>query len=231
MLGIVSIILSMALSFYAQWKVSSTFKKYSTVPNQKGRDGADIARQILMIAGINDVSVERVAGNLTDHYDPTSKTLRLSDSVYASTSIAALGVAAHEAGHAIQHAKSYTPLTLRSSIFPVVSISSRASTPIILAGMLLSSFGGTFGLTLLYIGIVLFIAVVAFQLVTLPVEFDASARAIRMLEDNNFLSGSEITPAKKVLNAAALTYVAAAIVSVMELIRLILMVMGRNQNE
>ena len=224
-IGLVLIALSAALSFYAQMKVSSTFKKYSTVANRKGHDGADVARQILLLSGITDVNVERVPGNLTDHYDPTSKTLRLSDSVYASTSIAALGVAAHEAGHAIQHAKSYAPLNMRSSIFPVVNFSSKMSTPLIFAGILFSSFGGSIGMMILYTGIILFIAVVAFQVVTLPVEFDASARAIRMLQDNNFLTTDEIQPARKVLNAAALTYVAAAIVAIAQLIRLILIVL------
>lgn len=228
--GMLLLIPAMILSFYAQMKVSSTFKKYSEIANKKSYTGADVARQLLISSGIYDVTVEHTAGNLTDHYDPRSKVIRLSDSVYNSTSIAALSVAAHETGHAAQHNQEYLPLSIRSGIFPVVNIGSTLSTPLIIAGILMSSAGGTLGLTLLYAGIILFSVVVMFQVVTLPVEFNASSRALAMLEDHNFLTNDEIKPAKKVLNAAALTYVAAAIVAIANLIRFVLIAASRRDD-
>ncbi len=219
------------LAMYAQFKVNSTFNKYSRVTNAKGLTGADVAKQLLAIAGIYDVQVEAVAGNLTDHYDPRAKVLRLSQSVYGSTSLAAIGVAAHETGHAVQHDQGYVPLNLRSSFFPVFNISSKIAPTLIMVGILLTAFSTSqFGILLLEIGIVLFSAVVLFQIITLPVEFNASSRAIEMLADHNILSSTELVPAKKVLSAAALTYVAAAIVAVANLLRFVVILSGRNRD-
>lgn len=216
---ILLIIPAAILAMVAQYKVGNTFDKYSRVKNARGYTGADVARQLLNIAGINDVRVEPIRGNLTDHYDPRSKILRLSEPVYNSSSIAALGVAAHETGHAIQHNNGYLPLIVRNSIVPIVNISSKISTPLIMIGLLFGFMSGS-GF-ILQLGIILFSAVVIFQLITLPVEFNASSRAIDMLDQYNFLSQDEIQPAKKVLSAAALTYVASAIVAISNLIRLI----------
>ena len=202
----------------AQANVGSVFKKYSKVANARGYTGADVARMLLHLNGINDVQVEHINGNLTDHYDPIKKVLRLSDAVYDSKSIAALGVAAHETGHAVQHAKGYVPLTIRSAIFPVVNFSSRLAMPLFIIGLLIGSFIHSY--TLALIGAVLFAAVVAFQLITLPVEFNASSRALKMLSDYNYLESSEVSGARKVLTAAALTYVAAAAASLVQLLRL-----------
>ncbi len=213
------------LAIYAQSKVSSTFNKFSSVTNRNGYTGAKVAQMLLDIAGINDVSVEQVAGNLTDHYDPQHKVLRLSQSVYGSTSISALGVAAHETGHAVQHNRGYLFLNLRNAIFPIVSFSSKLAMPLIAIGFLLSLFMQSY--TIIYIGIILFSAVVIFQLITLPVEFNASSQAIKMLEENNILSSNEIVPAKKVLNAAALTYVASAAVAITTLLRYIIILNRR----
>lgn len=220
------IIPAMILALFAQARVSSTFDKYSKVSSRRGYTGADVARQLLLSAGINDVSVERISGHLTDHYDPKSKVLRLSDSVYASSSIAALGVAAHETGHAIQHRESYFPLTFRTAIFPIVNIGSKLSMPLIMIGLLFGYFSGSN--ILLLIGIILFATVVFFQVITLPVEFNASSRALKLLGQYNYLSNDEIKPAKKVLSAAALTYVAAAAVAISNLLRLLLIFSRRN---
>lgn len=220
------IIPALILSMYAQWKVNSTFNTYSRVASVKGYTGADVARQLLNMAGIYDVSVEHIRGNLTDHYDPTNKVLRLSDSVYNSRSIAALGVAAHETGHAIQHKEDYAPLSFRTAIFPMVNIGSKLSGPLIMLGLIFGFLRGSSALLLA--GIVLFALVVLFQLVTLPVEFNASARAIRLLDEHAFLTPQEIKPARKVLSAAALTYVAAAAVSLLNLLRLLLIFSRRN---
>jgi len=223
---ILLIIPAMILALFAQSRVSSTFNKYSKVASRRGYTGADVARQLLLTAGINDVSVERISGHLTDHYDPKNKVLRLSDSVYASTSIAALGVAAHETGHAIQHRESYFPLTFRTAIFPIVNIGSKLSMPLIMLGLLFGYFSGSN--ILLLIGIILFATVVFFQIITLPVEFNASSRALKLLGQYNYLSNDEIKPAKKVLSAAALTYVAAAAVAIANLLRLLLIFSRRN---
>lgn len=212
---------AMLLSLYAQSKVASTFKKYSGYRNSRGYTGKDVAEMILRQAGIYDVRVEHVRGRLTDHYDPRSKVLKLSDAVYNNQSIAAIGVAAHECGHAIQHNTGYTFLKIRHAIFPVVNISSKLAFPIILVGLIANIF-------FLKLGIILFAAVVLFQLVTLPVEFNASNRAIGILESNAYLSHEEIVPAKKVLSAAALTYVAAAAASISSLLRLLLIAGRRN---
>lgn len=220
------------LAMYAQSKVTSTFNKYSNVGNGNSYTGAQVAQMLLSIAGINDVSVEQVAGNLTDHYDPRSKVLRLSQSVYSSRSISAIGVAAHETGHAVQHNRGYIFLSIRNAVFPVVSFSSKLSTPLIMLGFLLSMFTRSgIGYTVLLFGVILFTAVVAFQLITLPVEFNASNRAINMLQENNILSSNEIIPAKKVLSAAALTYVASAAVAFATLLRYIVLLGGRRNDD
>lgn len=209
-------------ALYAQSRIQGTFSKYSRITNINGYTGAQIARSILDSNGLYDVKVEMIPGSLTDHYDPRSKVVRLSQTVYGSTSVAAVGVAAHETGHAIQHQESYAPLALRNSIVPVANIGSRAAIPLAILGLIM---GSEF---LVNFGIILFSAVVAFQVITLPVEFNASSRALEILETKRFLSREEITPTKKVLNAAALTYVAAAAVGVANLLRLVLLAGRRN---
>jgi hypothetical protein len=204
------------ISMFAQQKIQSTFAKYSKVFSNSNYTGFDVARKILDRNGLSHVKIERVSGNLTDHYDPRTEILRLSDSVYGSKSIAAYGVAAHEVGHAIQHSERYMPLEVRNSLVPVVNFSSKIVWLLILAGLFLEITG------FIQIGIVLFSAVVLFQIITLPVEFNASNRAIIQLENMGALYNDEIKSAKKVLDAAALTYVAAALTAVSQLIRLIL---------
>ncbi len=219
---IILVIPALLLSIWASSQVKTNFEKFSQVYNKRGLTGVEVAMELLRLYRVNDVSVEHIGGSLSDHYDPTKKVVRLSDDVYDSRSLAALSVAAHEVGHAIQHNVGYVPLQLRSSLFPIVSLASNASIPLFMLGLLFTAFGGgTFGQTLMLFGIFLFIAVVFFQVVTLPVEFDASRRALIMLEDENFLDSEEIIPAKKVLKAAALTYVAAALSSLSQLIRLL----------
>ncbi len=216
-LVLVGILISMAASA----NVNGSFRKYSRMLNQRGIRAEQAAEMILKNAGIHDVRVERIAGNLTDHYDPRSKILRLSDSVYGSSSVSAIGVAAHECGHAIQHDRGYVPLTLRSTIVPVVNFASRLSMPMILLGLIL-------GYTqLAHIGILLFSLVLVFQLVTLPVEFNASRRALYILEDSSILLDRENTAARRVLRAAALTYVASALATALQLFRLVLLVNRR----
>jgi Zn-dependent membrane protease YugP len=219
------VILAFIFSMVAQTKVSTTFNKYSRVRNRAGFTGAQVATQMLQNAGIYDVSVQRVAGNLTDHYDPRTKTLRLSQSVYDSTSVAALGVAAHETGHAIQHDVGYAPLGLRSMLVPLANFGSRLAIPLILIGFFFS--GG--GSTLVTIGILFFSLSVLFTLITLPVEFNASHRAIDLLVADGFLASDEIGGAKKVLSAAAMTYVAAAFAAVAQLLRL-MAIFGRRDD-
>lgn len=213
----------MILAIYAQSKVNSTYNKYSRIRNMKGYTGADAAAALLRYSGITDVSIERVSGRLTDHYDPRTKVLRLSDAVYGSTSIAAIGVAAHETGHAVQHATGYTFLKLRSALVPISNIGSNLAMPLIIIGFILGGSG-----KLITIGIILFAIAVLFTIVTLPVEFNASSRAIQMLESNGILNYDEINPAKKVLSAAALTYVAAAASAVASLLRIVLMARNRD---
>ncbi|MCL1989183.1 MAG: zinc metallopeptidase [Firmicutes bacterium] len=214
------------LSFYAQHKVNSTFHKFAQVGSAKGMTGREVAEKLLAASGIRDVSVEGISGQLTDHYDPRDKTVRLSEAVYNQTSLAALSVAAHEVGHAIQHDEGYAPLSFRTGLFPVANIGSKMAMPLLIAGMILST--QIFGIWMLYAGIALFSFATLFQVVTLPVEFNASSRALALLEEQRFLSDIEIVPAKKVLNAAALTYVAAALVSLLQLLRFISMVNRRS---
>lgn len=208
------------LSMYAQFKIQSTFAKYLRVRSASGTTGAEAARRLLANARINDVAVEMTKGTLSDHYDPKHKVVRLSPEVYNGTSLASLGVAAHEVGHAIQHDTAYMPLSIRSMFVPVVNIGSTLSFPLLLIGLI-------FALEpLIWIGIYAFTAVVLFQLVTLPVELNASSRAMANLETAGFISGNEIAGTRKVLNAAALTYIAAAVVSILQLIRLLALARG-----
>lgn len=212
------------LSLWAQSRVTSTFNKYSKVNNRSGMTGADIARRILNLNGLTNVKVERVSGNLTDHYDPRENVVRLSDSTFASQSVGAIGVAAHEVGHAIQHATGYSAIRIRNAIVPAVNFCNMLSMPILLIGLLISATG------LIDLGIIFFSATVLFQLITLPVEFNASKRAIATLEDNGMLIGEELSGAKKVLSAAAMTYVAAAVSSILSLIRILLLFGGRRRD-
>jgi uncharacterized protein len=207
---------AIVISAIAQIKIKSTFSRYSKVSNINGYTGAQVARMLLDDNGLFDVPVELVRGKLTDHYDPSRRVLRLSDEVYSGNSVASVGVAAHETGHAIQHSKKYFPLVFRNSIVPVVNFSSNASWILLLLGMFTRTTG------LINIGIILFSAVVLFQLITLPVEFNASNRALNILESKNVLYGDELKGAKSVLSAAALTYVAAALMAMLQLLRLIL---------
>jgi hypothetical protein len=204
------------LSIYAQFKVKSTYKKYMEVPNSAGLSGAEVARMILRDNNLDEVAVEEVPGMLSDHYDPRDKTVRLSTGNFRGRSIAALSVAAHEVGHAIQDAVDYAPLRVRHAILPVANIGSSLSIWLIMAGFLFQFTG------LIDLGILFFTGAVLFQVVTLPVEFNASSRALEILEGSSFLKRDEMPIAKKVLNAAALTYVAAAAVSVLELVRLLM---------
>jgi len=210
------------ISFFAQARIKSTFNKYSRVYSQRGYTASQVARYLLDNVGLRDVPVEMIRGNLTDHYDPRARVLRLSQTVYNSTSVAAIGVAAHEAGHAVQHDRGYLPLIIRNSLVPVANFGSNAAWFLILMAFVTGYYG------LINIGIILFSAAVLFQIVTLPVEYNASRRALYMLESQGILYSEEISPAKKVLSAAALTYVAAALVSVAQLLRLILLSRRRN---
>lgn len=219
------VIIGMILTIWASARVKSTYSKYAKVRSRTGITGAEAASRILRGAGIYDVSVQHVNGNLTDYYDPKSKVLRLSDSVYGSSSVAAIGVAAHECGHAMQHNEEYFPLKLRNAIVPVANFGSKAGIPLIIAGVIFSSFQ-----LLITVGIVLFSAGVAFQLITLPVELDASRRALVTIRDTHMLDEQELVYSKKVLHAAALTYVAAAAASILQLLRLILLFGGGRRN-
>ncbi|MCH5192512.1 MAG: zinc metallopeptidase [Oscillospiraceae bacterium] len=208
-------------ALYAQLKVKLTFSKYSDINNQHGYTAKEVARRILDDNGLYNVSIEYIAGELTDHYDPTTNVIRLSESVYNSTSVAAIGVAAHEVGHAIQHAQGYTPIKIRQAIIPVTQIGSRLAVPLVLLGIVISAFDW-----LIPVGILLYTGVVLFQAVTLPVEFNASGRALRTLDDNLILYKDEVKQARKVLSAAAMTYVAAMFSALMSLLRLIAIANG-----
>ncbi len=212
---IILVLIGAAISGIASLNVRRTYAKYSKLRNYRGITSNEVAEHILHAAGIYDVRIERIRGNLTDHYSTNEKVLRLSDAVYGQTSVAALGVAAHECGHAIQHQEGYAPLKLRSASVPLANIGSWMSWPVILIGLLI-------GYTpLAQLGIFLFTFVVAFQLITLPVEFDASARALRILDQDHILEGEEHAGASKVLKAAALTYVAAFFATILQLLRLV----------
>jgi len=222
------VLIGVVLSLLASGKVKSTFSRYSQVRNSRGLTGAQAAEQVLHTAGIYDVRIEHIGGNLTDHYDPRTKVLRLSDSVYGQTSVAAVGVAAHECGHAIQHARGYAPLKLRSTLVPVANFGAKLAWPLIIFGLFIRGESSTL---LINAGIIAFLAAVAFQLVTLPVEFNASNRAIRMLADSGMMYGEEIKGAKKVLSAAALTYVASAATAILQLLRILILTGGRRRND
>ena len=219
------IVISALISLFAQFLVNSRFSKYSRVRSRSGMTGAQAAERILQSQGIYDVAIQRVSGKLTDHYDPRNKTLNLSDAVYASTSVAAVGVAAHECGHAIQHARGYAPLSFRSALVPVANIGSQLSWLFIILGIF---FGGSH--TLIMIGILMFSAAVLFQLVTLPVEFNASGRALKLLSETGILQKDEVSDTRKVLSAAALTYVAAATNAVLQLL-ILLRLFGGNDRD
>lgn len=219
---LVLVVPTLLLAIFAQIKVKSTFSKYSSVASRRHITGAEAARLLMRTNNINDVGIEQVRGSLTDHYDPASKTLRLSEPVYGSTSIAAIGVAAHEAGHAVQHATSYGPLALRSYLVPVANIGSAAGPYLAVAGLFMN-------VPFLFdLGILLFGGAVLFYLITLPVEFNASSRAIAILRSNAVLSDEELSGVKKVLSAAAMTYVASALTAVASLLRLVLLSRRRN---
>lgn len=219
------VLIGAALSMWASSRVNSTFHKYSQVRSMTGMTGAEAAKRLLNSQGIYDVTVQAVRGQLTDHYDPRTKTVNLSEAVYGQSSIAAVGVAAHECGHAIQDNVGYAPLRMRAAFVPVANLGSRMSMPLILIGFFL-------GMTpFVKFGIWMFVAVVLFQLITLPVEFNASSRAVRLLDDVGILQGQEVDGTRKVLGAAALTYVAAVAASVLQLLRLVLLFGGRRNND
>lgn len=219
------VLIGVILCLYAQARVSSAYSKYARVRSRSGMTGAQAAQRILELSGIYDVRIERVGGQLTDHYDPSDKVLRLSDSVYGSCSIAAIGVAAHECGHAVQHDEGYVPLQIRSALVPAANIGSRAGIPIILLGALLGM-----NQVLIQVGIWVFALAVLFQIITLPVEFNASSRALAMLGDYGMMERDEVSGCRKVLKAAALTYVAAAASAVLQLLRLVLL-FGRRDRD
>ena len=213
----VLILLALVISSLVSAKMNATFSRYSKVRAYSGLTGAQAAQRILQRAGIYDVKIQRVAGRLTDHYDPTNKVLRLSDAVYDNTSVAAIGVAAHECGHAVQHAVHYKPLAIRSAIVPAANMGSQLSWPLFLAGLIFSF------RPLLTAGIVLFCGALLFQVVTLPVEFNASGRALVLLEETGIMGREEVGSTRKVLQAAALTYVAAVVSSLLQLLRLLIL--------
>ncbi|MDO5416727.1 MAG: zinc metallopeptidase [Lachnospiraceae bacterium] len=221
------VLIGVVISMAASAKVNSTFNRYSRTWASCGITGAEAARRILNAQGIYDVTVRHVAGNLTDHFDPRSKTVNLSDAVYNSSSISAIGVAAHECGHVIQDARGYVPLKIRASLVPVANFGSRLAMPLIILGLIV----GGLGSPMVEIGIIMFSLAVLFQLVTLPVEFNASARALRILGDSYILNNQEVGQARKVLGAAALTYVAAAAASILQLLRLVILFGGRRNDD
>lgn len=218
------VIIGAVISMWASGKVNSTFRKYSRVRSMSGMTGAETARKILDSQGLYDVQVRSVKGNLTDHYDPRTKIVNLSDSVYGSSSVASVGVAAHECGHAIQDAQGYAPLSFRTALVPIANIGCNLAWPAILIGLL-------FGMSpFLQLGILMFSLGVLFQLITLPVEFNASNRAVALLDQQGILQGEEIAGTKKVLGAAALTYVAAAAAMILQLLRLVILFGGRDRD-
>lgn len=226
------VLIGAVLCMLASSRVNSTYQKYSRVRSRSGITGAQAAARILSMSGINDVQIQHVSGDLTDHYDPRNKVLRLSDSVYDSQSVAAIGVAAHECGHALQHHKGYVPLKIRSALVPAANIGSRLGLPMVILGLVLGigfrlPGGGYFSLAI--IGVWVFALSVLFQLVTLPVEFNASSRALKMLGDYGIMGDDEVDDCKRVLGAAALTYVAAAASAILQLLRLLLL-SGRRRN-
>ena len=223
--SMVLLIPAILLSIYAQYKISSSYKRYSKIRSQSGLTGAQTARAILNSNGLYDVRVEPVRGKLSDHYDPSNRVINLSEDVYQGSSLSSLAVAAHETGHALQHATGYFPMTLRSSFVPIANLGSGAGPILIMVGLFLPSYGW-----LLEFGILAFSFAVLFQIITLPVEYNASNRALALLQEGNMLGSEEVRGARSVLNAAALTYVAAALAAVLTLARFILISRGRSND-
>ena len=226
--GLWMLLICAAFAMWASWNVNSTFKKYAKQFSRRGLTGAQAAQRVLSANGVTGVRIERVGGSLTDHFDPKTNVIRLSDSVYDSASTAAIGVACHEAGHAVQYAHDYAPFRLRAAIIPVTNFGTKIAWPLMLLGVLLSSMSYAF-YNLVYVGIACFSLSLAFQLITLPVEFNASRRAVRAIEQGGILYEDELAGAKKTLRAAALTYVAAAATSLVQLLRLIAIYGGRRR--
>lgn len=227
---IVLVLPAVILSLIASRFVNSTFDKYSKIRNVSGITGAEAARMVLMSKGIRNISVQPISGNLTDHFNPKTNIIYLSETVYNSSTPAAVGVAAHEAGHAVQHAGNYLPIKIRTAIVPITNFGARISPILLLLGLFLSYYGSVF-ITIAYIGVAMFALSTVFQLVTLPTEFDASKRAIIALRESGLLKEDELACSKKVLSAAAMTYVAALAVSFMQLLRLFLIVNNRNSRK
>lgn len=222
---IVLVVPCIILAFWAQSKVKSTFNQYSRVLNRRGMSGAQAAEAVLRANGVNGVRIERVSGKLTDHFDPRSNVIRLSDAVYDSTSVASVGVAAHEAGHAVQHAQGYFPIKLRSAIIPITNIGSQLAMPLFLIGLILSSYAEQY-VWIAYAGVICYALCLVFQLVTLPTEFNASSRALAAIRETGLLDEEGTKASKKVLSAAAMTYVAAVGVALMSLLRLVMILFG-----
>lgn len=227
-LYIILVLPAVIFSVIASAMVKSTFNKYSRIRSHRGITGADAARRVLDANGLYHVGIQRVSGNLTDHYDPRANVIRLSDATYDNTSPAAIGVAAHEAGHAVQHAVGYMPIQIRTAIIPITNIGAKLTMPLVLLGIFLSYYGSIF-IYLAYAGVICFSLSTLFQLVTLPTEFNASRRALVAIEQYGLLDREELGQTKKVLTAAAMTYVAALAVSLMQLLRLVLLVQGRRR--
>ncbi|MDE5910333.1 MAG: zinc metallopeptidase [Lachnospiraceae bacterium] len=228
------VLIGALLCIFASSRVNSTYSKYAKIRAKRGYTGAEAAQKILQMSGIYDVQIQQVAGNLTDHYDPAHKVLRLSDSVYGSYSVAAIGVAAHECGHALQHKEGYLPLKIRSALVPAANIGSKLGLPIVILGLILGlgfelPGGGYFSLA--EIGIWIFSLAVLFQIITLPVEFNASGRALKMLGNYGIMGEDEVGSCRRVLGAAALTYVAAAAASILQLLRLVLLSGSRRRRD
>ena len=224
---IVLVLPAVLLSLWASWNVNSTYRRYSQDSNSRGLTAAEAARRVLNANGLSNVPIECIPGELTDHYDPSANVVRLSEGVFGSCSTAAIGVACHEVGHAIQHATGYLPVRIRSAIVPVTNIGAKLSVPLIMAGLLLSGFSPKL-IMAAYIGILLFSLCAVFQVVTLPTEFNASRRALVSIQNMNLLTGEELTGAKRTLRAAALTYVAALTTTLVQLLRFIILVNSRN---
>jgi Zn-dependent membrane protease YugP len=222
------VLIGVVVSLIASANVKASFARYSNVESDSGLRGFDIAKRILELNGLYDVAIERVSGSFTDHYDPTTRTVRLSDTVYNSTSVAALGVAAHECGHAIQHQRKYVPHSVRAALVPVANIGSTISWPLVLVGLFLN---GNMSSYFIMAGIGLFIGAVLFHVVTLPVEFDASRRALKNLKQYNLVDEGEVVMVRRVLTAAALTYVAGVISALLQLLRLVLIAKSYSDDE
>lgn len=218
------------LSLWASNNVNSTFKRYSQQYSRRGLTGAEAARRVLSANGVTGVRIERIAGNLTDHYDPRTNVIRLSENVYSNTSTAAIGVACHEAGHAVQYARDYAPIKIRAAIIPITNLGSKMAMPLILLGIVFSSFSYFF-YNIIYVGIACFGLSLVFQLVTLPVEFDASHRALVSIEEGGLLTNEELSGARKTLRAAAMTYVAATAVSLAQILRLLVIFGNRRSDD